>query len=247
MPYDKSPMKKSSCIKMYDGKGKQTGLMMEGSVAHMESVMQEKKNLMQDMPIDNRGVGEMSPYKMDHGSAAHHSGKSKLHVKPEKDYPDDGHLHYQGGKKVESPGASETKKLSDTSGGVGQMSPYKFTGMSGGSAFHAHGPGGTHPDPPTTTLSNALASDADYQEVPGYEERLGGELGEVVVTANKKKPKKEKKGPGRHSYTHAGKALRWAGTFLSGDRYKRRQIESGTSKNLFIRDPRNIRSLKSKR
>lgn len=38
MPYSKSPMKKSSCIKMYDSKGKQTGLMMEGSVAHMESM-----------------------------------------------------------------------------------------------------------------------------------------------------------------------------------------------------------------
>ena len=147
MPYDKSPMKKSSCIKMYDGKGKQTGLMMEGSVAHMESVMQEKKNLMQDMPIDNRGVGEMSPYKMDHGSAAHHSGKSKLHVKPGKDYPDDGHRHYgekvegqKARKIVESPGVSEDKKLSDTSGGVGQMSPYKFTGMSGGSAMHKTNP-----------------------------------------------------------------------------------------------------------
>ncbi len=39
MPYDKSPMKKSSCIKMYDSKGKQTGLMVEGSVAHMESAL----------------------------------------------------------------------------------------------------------------------------------------------------------------------------------------------------------------
>ncbi len=38
MPYSKSPMKKSSCIKMYDSKGKQSGLMMEGSVAHMESM-----------------------------------------------------------------------------------------------------------------------------------------------------------------------------------------------------------------
>ena len=53
MPY--SPMKKS-CIKMYDKKGKQTGLMMEGSVAHMETMGQEKKNLINDMPIDNRGV-----------------------------------------------------------------------------------------------------------------------------------------------------------------------------------------------
>ena len=37
MPYKKSPMKKSSCIKMYDKKGKPSGLMMEGSAMHMES------------------------------------------------------------------------------------------------------------------------------------------------------------------------------------------------------------------
>ena len=91
MPYDKKP---GAVTKMYDKKGKQTGLMMEGSVNHMESVMQKKKNLMQDMPIDNRGIGEMSPYKMDHGDSA-----------------------------------------------------AKFTGMSGGSAMHKHGPGGSHPDP----------------------------------------------------------------------------------------------------
>ena len=103
--------KPGAAVRMYDKKGKPAGLMLEGSVAYM-----------------------------DHGSAAHHAGKSKLHAKPEKDYPDDGHLHYQGGKKVESPGVSETKKLSDTSGGVGQMSPYKFTGMSGGSAMHNEDP-----------------------------------------------------------------------------------------------------------
>ena len=67
MPYDKKP---STVVKMYDQKGKQSGLMMEGSVTHMESVMQEKNNLNQDMPIDKRGVGEMSPYKMDSGSPA---------------------------------------------------------------------------------------------------------------------------------------------------------------------------------
>ena len=67
MPY--SPMKKS-CIKMYDEKGKQTGLMMEGSVAHMETMGQEKKNLKKDMPVDNEASAlEMSPYKMDHGDS----------------------------------------------------------------------------------------------------------------------------------------------------------------------------------
>ena len=65
-----SPMKKSSCIKMYDSKGKPAGLMAEGSMAYMESIGQEKSNLMQDMPIDNRGISQMSPYKMDHGSPA---------------------------------------------------------------------------------------------------------------------------------------------------------------------------------
>lgn len=70
MPYKKSPMSKSSCIKMYDKKGKQSGLMMEGSAMHMsmlhkESIGQEKKNLMEDMPIDNKASAmEMSPYKM---------------------------------------------------------------------------------------------------------------------------------------------------------------------------------------
>ena len=65
MPYSKSPMKKSSCIKMYDGKGKPSGLMMEGSVAHMESADQEKKNLMKDMPVDDKASAlEMSPYKL---------------------------------------------------------------------------------------------------------------------------------------------------------------------------------------
>lgn len=63
MPY--SPMKKSSCIKMYDSKGKPAGLMAEGSMAYMESMGQEKSNLMQDMPIDNRGISQMSPYKME--------------------------------------------------------------------------------------------------------------------------------------------------------------------------------------
>lgn len=36
MPYKKSPMSKSSCIKMYDEKGKPSGLMMEGSAMHVD-------------------------------------------------------------------------------------------------------------------------------------------------------------------------------------------------------------------
>jgi hypothetical protein len=112
MPYDKKP---GAVTRMYDEKGKPTGLMMEGSVNHM-------------------------------GSLLHHSGKSKMHAKPEKEMPDDGHTHYEkvegqkARKLVKSPDASETNKLSDTSGAVTQMSPYKFTGMSGGSAMHDEDP-----------------------------------------------------------------------------------------------------------
>ena len=73
-----SPMKKSSCIKMYDSKGKPAGLMAEGSMAYMESIGQEKNNLMQDMPIDNRGVSQMSPYKMDHPGESSEKSKEKL-------------------------------------------------------------------------------------------------------------------------------------------------------------------------
>jgi len=89
MPY--SPAQKS-CVQLKDHKGKTTGLMMEGSAMHMSMLHQEetkkveeakakkldkkqeikehKKDLLTEMPIDNRGVGEMSPYKMDHGSPA---------------------------------------------------------------------------------------------------------------------------------------------------------------------------------
>jgi len=73
-----SPMKKSSCIKMYDSKGKPAGLMAEGSMAYMESIGQEKNNLMQDTPVDDKASAmEMSPYKMDHGSPAKETDTNK--------------------------------------------------------------------------------------------------------------------------------------------------------------------------
>jgi hypothetical protein len=107
-----------------------------------------------------------------------------------------------------------------------------------------HGPGGTHPDPKkkaTTTLSNALASDKDYKEVPGYEERLGGELDEVVVTApvetNKQKRQAEREArrkERRNTYSQAGMAIQTLGTFLpgGGGKYKRRQLEKTARKGL---------------
>ena len=56
MPY--SPVQKS-CIKLKDSKGKSAGLMVEGSAAYMsalhaESAEQEKKDLLKDMPVDDK-------------------------------------------------------------------------------------------------------------------------------------------------------------------------------------------------
>lgn len=102
-----SPMKKSSCIKMYDDKGKQSGLMMEGSVAHMESMSQEKKNLMKDMPVDSKASAiEMSPYKMDHGSMANY-GSPAMQTNPNKDKKE-----LTGAQKLKMAGAALGKDVS---------------------------------------------------------------------------------------------------------------------------------------
>jgi hypothetical protein len=81
MPYDKKP---GAAVRMYDKKGKPAGLMAEGSMAYMESISQEKSNLMQDVPIDNRGISQMSPYKM-HGDpdTPHTDPKKKVEKKEE--------------------------------------------------------------------------------------------------------------------------------------------------------------------
>lgn len=66
MPYN-NPIKKkdSACKQLKSEKGKPSGLMMEGSVAYQESEKQEKKDLMKDMPVDDKASAlEMSPYKM---------------------------------------------------------------------------------------------------------------------------------------------------------------------------------------
>jgi hypothetical protein len=61
---------------MYDKKGKQSGLMMEGSAMHMsmlhkETDKQETQNLLDDTPVqDKASAMEMSPYKMGHKSPA---------------------------------------------------------------------------------------------------------------------------------------------------------------------------------
>ena len=119
--------------------------------------------------------------------------------------------------------------------------------MAQGSAAHAHGdPGTPHPDPkkkkPTTTLKNALASDEDYQVVPGFEERLGGELEGVTLTASAKTNKQKRqekiaanKKERRNTYSKTGMAIQTLGTFLpgGGGKYKRRQLEKTARKGLF--------------
>ena len=79
---------------MKDHKGKTTGIMMEGSAMHMsmlhkESAEQEKKDLMKDMPVDDKASAmEMSPYKMGHESPAEFtgmSGGSALHQEEKKE------------------------------------------------------------------------------------------------------------------------------------------------------------------
>ncbi len=73
MPYN-NPIKKkdSACKQLKSETGKPSGLMMEGSVNHMsmlhkETDKQEKKDLLKDMPIDDKASAiEMSPYKMHH-------------------------------------------------------------------------------------------------------------------------------------------------------------------------------------
>lgn len=92
--------KESACKQLKSETGKPSGLMMEGSAAYTEETKeveeakakkldkkQEIKNIKgkatEYKPIDNRGVGEMSPYKMD--SALHNTGYGdKLATEEEK-------------------------------------------------------------------------------------------------------------------------------------------------------------------
>ena len=77
MPY--SPMHKH-CTPVKNLKGKTTGLMMEGSAVYMsmlhkESEKQEKKDLLEDMPVDDKASAiEMSPYKMGHEDSPNKMG-----------------------------------------------------------------------------------------------------------------------------------------------------------------------------
>jgi len=120
MPYD-SPMKKkgSSCMQMKDHKGKPSGLMMEGSVAHQESAAQEKKNLLKDMPINSKASAmEMSPYKMGHESPAKmgHKG-SPMH---------DNHPDERSGEGVDEFGTPIPEGFVSDAPDVGEAASKKF-------------------------------------------------------------------------------------------------------------------------
>ena len=124
MPY--SPMHKH-CIQMKDHKGKTTGLMMEGSAMHMsmlhqESAKQEKKDLLKDMPVDDKASAmEMSPYKMGHESPAEMghkyspaeftgmSGGSALHQEGDPDLSEMANLLF-GKKKITKKQAKKAKE-----------------------------------------------------------------------------------------------------------------------------------------
>ena len=105
-------------MKMKDHKGKTTGLMMEGSAMHMsmlhqESAKQEKKDLLKDMPVDDKASAiEMSPYKMDHGSPAEFtgmSGGSAFHQEGDPDLSDMANLLF-GEKKITKEQAKKAKE-----------------------------------------------------------------------------------------------------------------------------------------
>ena len=104
MPYNE---KHSTVAKMYNKKGKQVGLMVEGSMAYMESLNPDLK-YGGDVIDQTAQKNEGSMATMDHGDSA-----------------------------------------------------AKFTCMSGGSSLHAHGPGGTHPDPEEKKQKESTLSDKD--------------------------------------------------------------------------------------
>jgi len=92
-----------------------------------------------------------------------------------------------------------------------------------------HDPKKKNKKKPTTSLKNALASDEDYQIVPGYEERLGGDLEGVTVVANYKKPKPPKKKKYKKPFrrTDVGRALSDVGDAIGGIFQKKHKTKFG--------------------
>lgn len=96
MAYNNPVQKKeSACKQLKSETGKPSGLMMEGSLMHMSMVHQEETKKVEEAkakkldkeqeikeikskateykPADNRGIAEMSPYKMEADSALHNN------------------------------------------------------------------------------------------------------------------------------------------------------------------------------
>jgi len=151
------------CTPVKNLKGKTTGLMMEGSamymsMLHKESEKQEKENLLEDMPVDDKASAmEMSPYKMDHDGGMpmhgplhgyHEDSPTKMSpYKMDHDgVPMHGPLH-EGHK--DSPATKKLKMVkvdgkmvpefaADGEGpnDLKKGSAATFTGMSGGSSLH---------------------------------------------------------------------------------------------------------------
>lgn len=171
MPY--SPMHKH-CTPVKNLKGKTTGLMMEGSamymsMLHKESEKQEKKDLLEDMPVDDKASAvEMSPYKMDHEGGGmpmhgplhgyHEDAPTKMSpYKMDHDgVPMHGPLHEghespatQKLPMVEVDGKKVPKFAADGKGPndlkKGSGSAATFTGMSGGSSLYLNHTGGVDP------------------------------------------------------------------------------------------------------
>jgi len=203
------------CIQMKDHKGKTTGLMMEGSAMHMsmlhrESAKQEKKDLLKDMPVDDKASAiEMSPYKMDHGSPAKQTGggKSKeggkIPSKPKAEADSYDPFGPTGGFGPTEPTATEIKNKQRKDLYKGMKSPdskpknakeYKspatFTGMSGGSALHQEG------DPDLSDMANLLFGEKKItkkQAKKAKEQVLANPMAKDTLKTEKKKKVETKK------------------------------------------------------
>ena len=204
--------KQSSCAKMVDAKGKPSGLMMAGSAYHMESISQEKKNLVNDMPIDGEASAmEMSPYKMDHGSPAKETDPSperqarldKMKAEREatqaikrKEYDvKRAAIQEKRMEKTISRDKALNKKRAAIIEKRKQKDPsYKHHQKKqivtsqqhlqvGTTPLEMHGPGGTHPDP-----KDGNKTTMDFNVGSGNVEGKGGrrkEFGKAFATARK--------------------------------------------------------------
>ena len=209
MPYKKSP---ASFMKH---KSKAVGYMMKGSAFHLDTdPSPERQARLDKMKAEREAARAIKRKEYDAKRQAVVERQMKKSIEQDT------------ARNIRRQAIIEKRKQKDPSYKLKQKQI--VTGQqhlqAGTTPLEMHGPGGTHPDPkkkPTTTLSNALASDEDYQVVPGYEQRLGGALDEVVVTASARNntsnsggalPTKRKKKK-RKTYSKTGNLLRGINPF----------------------------------